>query len=97
MSREAACIGKIDRGRDGGMGGGAQEQQLSDAEPQHIMDGGRTRRQGRRKAMGDEGVNLPETTQNRRHEQAGEGPIANRQRLQVARLVDRIVQGTPAP
>ncbi len=94
MREEAARLGEVDSGRHRGVGRGAQEQQLRDAEAQHVVHDGRPRRQRRIEAMGDQRIDLAETAQHRGDQQPGEGAVARRQRRHIDIVLDGVVERT---
>ena len=83
---------QIDAGRDRRVRRRAQEQQLRDAEPQHIVDDRGARRQRRVEALADQRVDLPEPAQHRRDEQPREGAVAHRQLAHHGMVLDRVIE-----
>ena len=83
---------EIDAGRDGRVRRRAQEQQLRDTEPQHVVDDRGARRQGGVEALADQHVDSPEPTQQGRDEQAGKGAVAHRQLAHHRVILDRVVE-----
>ena len=92
MRQEAARLRQIDAGRDRGMRRRAQEQQLRDAEPQHVVDDRGARRQRRVEAIADQRVDLAEPAQHGGDEQPGEGAVAHRQIADHRMVLDRVVE-----
>ena len=85
-------MGKIDTGRDRGMGRRPQKQELGDAEPQDVVNDGRARRQRRVETVADQRIDLAEPTQHRRDQQPGEGTVARRELGHRRVIFDGIVE-----
>ncbi len=87
-------MGEIDAGGDRRMRGSAQEQQLGDAEPQNVMDGGRARHRRAFERPRDQRIDLAEPPQHRRHQQAAKGAVAHRQLGHDRAVFDRVIERT---
>ncbi len=97
MREEAARLGEIDGGRDGGVRRGAQEEKLRNAEAQHVVNHGGTRRQRRIEAVRDQGIDLAQSAQHRGDQQPREGAVPRRQGGHVGIVFDGVVEGPLAP
>ncbi len=92
MGEEAARFREIDGGGDGGVRRRAQEEQLRDTEPQHVMHHRSPRRQRGIEAMGDQRVDLAQAAQNGRHQQPRKGAIPCRQPGHLGIVLDGVIE-----
>lgn len=92
MRQKPPDLGEVDAGGDRGMRRRPQKQELSDTEPQDVLDDRGARRQRRVKAFGDQRIDLAKPAQHGRHQKPGKGTVARRQFGHPRMFVDRIVE-----
>ena len=90
--RQMLSVGEIDAGCNRGVGRGAQKQELGDPEPQYVMHSGRSGRQWRAEAIGDQHIDLAEPAQHGCDQQARESAVPPGQVAHRRIVVDRVVE-----
>src|SRR5271170_1704894 len=89
---KTAAVGEIDTGRYGRVRRRPQKQELSDAEPQYVVDHRRAGRQRGAETESDQRVDLAEPPKRGGDKQTGEGTVSPRQLVHRAALVDCVVE-----